>query len=182
MSGAPTVLAKEMLAYARDAAAGMEFLAGAKCVHRDLAARNVLVDKPLARIADFGLARYLDEEYQYIVQTRQRKLPTKWLAPECILYGVCVPPPSSVSLVTLSSGSPHDEATTRTPHPRGGPISSSLPPPPPATTIHYHPPPTHHFHLHLHHLPLQPQPPPPTTANTELIEQQLHVLSHRKSH
>lgn len=82
----PTVLAREMLSYARDAAAGMEFLADAKCVHRDLAARNVLVDKPLARIADFGLARYLDEEYQYIVQTRQRKLPTKWLAPECILY------------------------------------------------------------------------------------------------
>ena len=41
-----------------------------KCVHRDLAARNILVGKGLvAKVADFGLARDVSKEGEYIKST-----------------------------------------------------------------------------------------------------------------
>ena len=47
-------------------AAGMEYLESKQLVHRDLAARNVLVgEKLLCKVADFGLARTVDEVYYY---------------------------------------------------------------------------------------------------------------------
>jgi serine/threonine protein kinase len=41
----------------------MAFLEEKKLIHRDLAARNVLVgDNNIAKVADFGLARVIEED------------------------------------------------------------------------------------------------------------------------
>jgi hypothetical protein len=40
--------------------------------------------KHAPQIADFGLARDM-EDYVYMAVHPTRKLPTKWLAPECML-------------------------------------------------------------------------------------------------
>lgn len=57
----PAVSASQLIAFIVDIATGMEYLSSQGCVHRDLATRNVLLDLPRAAIADFGLARYMDE-------------------------------------------------------------------------------------------------------------------------
>ena len=61
-----------------------EYLARKGFVHRDLAARNVLVgDNKIAKVADFGLTRYVYEEKVYHAK-RNRKLPLKWMSVEAI--------------------------------------------------------------------------------------------------
>ena len=53
-----------------------------------MAARNVLLgDNMVAKIADFGLAREVNNEDIYNV-TSNSKLPVKWLAPESLLHSV----------------------------------------------------------------------------------------------
>ena len=69
-----------------DIASGMSYISQRHCVHRDLAARNILLDRPRAAVADFGLARRMTEQYAYLIQNKQRALPTRWLAPESLLY------------------------------------------------------------------------------------------------
>ena len=74
----------ELLSFALGIAKGMTYLVKLHFVHRDLAARNVLVDGAgLAKVADFGLSRDL-EEATYYAQSAEAKLPLRWCAPEVL--------------------------------------------------------------------------------------------------
>uniref|UniRef100_A0A2L2XWC2 Tyrosine-protein kinase n=1 Tax=Parasteatoda tepidariorum TaxID=114398 RepID=A0A2L2XWC2_PARTP len=64
---------------------GMKYLETEKLIHRDLAARNILVgEASIVKLADFGLARIMDEE---VYVTSGGKLPVKWTAPEAYVSG-----------------------------------------------------------------------------------------------
>lgn len=66
----------------------MEYLASKRCLHRDLAARNVLVaENNVMKIADFGLARDVQDKNYYRKETAGR-LPVKWMAPEALFKQV----------------------------------------------------------------------------------------------
>ncbi|XP_063710532.1 tyrosine-protein kinase SRK2-like isoform X3 [Symsagittifera roscoffensis] len=68
-------------------AEGMAYLESKNYIHRDLAARNVLVGfKYECKIADFGLARYTNDD-QEPAQNKANKFPIKWTAPEAALMG-----------------------------------------------------------------------------------------------
>uniref|UniRef100_A0A671KEF6 Fyn related Src family tyrosine kinase n=1 Tax=Sinocyclocheilus anshuiensis TaxID=1608454 RepID=A0A671KEF6_9TELE len=63
-------------------ASGMAYLELQNYIHRDLAARNVLVgDNNVCKVADFGLARVIQNVYEAKEGT---KFPVKWTAPEAI--------------------------------------------------------------------------------------------------
>ncbi|KAG9473241.1 hypothetical protein GDO78_020410 [Eleutherodactylus coqui] len=75
---------EDLISYSFQVARGMEFMASRKCIHRDLAARNILLaDNNVVKICDFGLARdvYKDPDY---VRKGDARLPLKWMAPETI--------------------------------------------------------------------------------------------------
>ncbi|XP_041253502.1 macrophage colony-stimulating factor 1 receptor isoform X2 [Onychostruthus taczanowskii] len=74
----------DLLQFSSQVAQGMAFLASKNCIHRDLAARNVLIsDGRVAKICDFGLARDIMNDSNYVVKGNAR-LPVKWMAPESI--------------------------------------------------------------------------------------------------
>ncbi|XP_048715712.2 macrophage colony-stimulating factor 1 receptor isoform X2 [Caretta caretta] len=74
----------DLLQFSYQVAQGMAFLASKNCIHRDLAARNVLVTHGrVAKICDFGLARDIMNDSNYVVKGNAR-LPVKWMAPESI--------------------------------------------------------------------------------------------------
>ena len=68
-------------------AEGMTYLESENFVHRDLRAANILIGENLeVKVADFGLARILEDDddvYQANVNT---KFPIKWTAPEAALH------------------------------------------------------------------------------------------------
>uniref|UniRef100_A0A8C4R367 Tyrosine-protein kinase n=2 Tax=Eptatretus burgeri TaxID=7764 RepID=A0A8C4R367_EPTBU len=67
-------------------AEGMAFIETKRYIHRDLRAANVLVNEQLlCKIADFGLARII-EDNEYTAR-EGAKFPIKWTAPEAINYG-----------------------------------------------------------------------------------------------
>eukprot|EP00117_Sycon_ciliatum_P032918 scpid17991/ scgid25433/ Proto-oncogene tyrosine-protein kinase ROS; Proto-oncogene c-Ros; Proto-oncogene c-Ros-1; Receptor tyrosine kinase c-ros oncogene 1; c-Ros receptor tyrosine kinase len=90
----------EYIDIALDITAGLRYLETEKYVHRDVAARNCLVSfcpknsslavKPsssgrIVKIADFGLARDIDQRHYYrLLPDREALLPLRWLAPESL--------------------------------------------------------------------------------------------------
>ncbi|XP_034966420.1 tyrosine-protein kinase Blk [Zootoca vivipara] len=67
-------------------AEGMAYIERMNSIHRDLRAANILVSETLCcKVADFGLARIIENEY---LAREGAKFPIKWTAPEAINYGV----------------------------------------------------------------------------------------------
>uniref|UniRef100_A0A8D3DMW7 receptor protein-tyrosine kinase n=1 Tax=Scophthalmus maximus TaxID=52904 RepID=A0A8D3DMW7_SCOMX len=74
----------DLLRFSFQVAQGLDFLAAKNCIHRDVAARNVLLTcRREAKICDFGLARDIMNDSNYVVKGNAR-LPVKWMAPESI--------------------------------------------------------------------------------------------------
>ncbi|CAH8606940.1 unnamed protein product [Heterobilharzia americana] len=67
---------------------GMAYLEKEHYIHRDLAARNILVgENNCVKIADFGLARMVEDHYSTYMAQKSTKFPIKWTAPEAALMG-----------------------------------------------------------------------------------------------
>uniref|UniRef100_A0A7N9APE0 Tyrosine-protein kinase n=1 Tax=Mastacembelus armatus TaxID=205130 RepID=A0A7N9APE0_9TELE len=76
----------KLIDFSAQIAEGMAYIEKKNYIHRDLRAANVLVSESLlCKIADFGLARVIeDDEY---TAREGAKFPIKWTAPEAINYG-----------------------------------------------------------------------------------------------
>ncbi|XP_071118944.1 tyrosine-protein kinase STK-like [Haliotis cracherodii] len=74
-----------MINMCRQIAEGMAFLESHNFIHRDLRAANVLVGEHYdVKVADFGLARIVDDGADYL--SKGSRVPIKWTAPEGLEY------------------------------------------------------------------------------------------------
>ncbi|XP_018517468.1 platelet-derived growth factor receptor beta isoform X2 [Lates calcarifer] len=88
LSDSPVLSLNDLLSFAHQISQAMDFLSSRNCVHRDLAARNVLVcEGKLVKICDFGLARDLMKDQDYITRGTSF-LPVKWMSPESIFQNI----------------------------------------------------------------------------------------------
>uniref|UniRef100_A0A663EC42 Tyrosine-protein kinase n=1 Tax=Aquila chrysaetos chrysaetos TaxID=223781 RepID=A0A663EC42_AQUCH len=75
----------KLIDFSAQIAEGMAFIEKRNYIHRDLRAANILVSALLVcKIADFGLARVIEDEY---MAREGAKFPIKWTAPEAVNYG-----------------------------------------------------------------------------------------------
>ncbi|XP_041103507.1 tyrosine-protein kinase Lyn-like isoform X2 [Polyodon spathula] len=80
------LLLPKLIDFSAQIAEGMAYIEKKNYIHRDLRAANVLVSESLlCKIADFGLARVIEDD-QYTAR-EGAKFPIKWTAPEAINYG-----------------------------------------------------------------------------------------------
>lgn len=88
LSDSPLLSLNDLLSFSYQVSQAMDFLSSRNCVHRDLAARNVLVcEGKLVKICDFGLARDLTKDQDYIARGNSF-LPVKWMSPESIFQNI----------------------------------------------------------------------------------------------
>ncbi|XP_078028845.1 platelet-derived growth factor receptor beta-like isoform X2 [Epinephelus lanceolatus] len=88
LSDSPVLSLNDLLSFSYQISQAMDFLSSRNCVHRDLAARNVLVcEGKLVKICDFGLARDLTKDQDYIARGNSF-LPVKWMSPESIFQNI----------------------------------------------------------------------------------------------
>lgn len=84
--GRSAITPKELINFAKDTCSGMAYLESRGIIHRDLAARNILLHETgNAKVADFGLARPMEDHHGNDQQQQQQtstKIAVKWTAPE----------------------------------------------------------------------------------------------------